>query len=362
MPRALRGVALAALAAALTGGVSSAQGTSPTVSITAQALTLATWSADTDNLQLVRGRVTVGGRPAAGVRLRVDGYALHSPTDARGGFAALVDATRIGRHQVTVMGATGTGFSPVAERALAAARGSIDVAYRIRGLRQGRTNTGQPTIEGTLANRDGMAPPTVVLYSYELVGRLVDAHGKPVVGGRVSTRTVDRDYWTVSSPTTADGSFRSLFTASSEQGGDPVPITLRISVGDLVYSYLPAEYVEFARLKSARIDISLPPAGYPIALPVPHSYPGAIYEGIVVGAAADGQVVRPVRTTWPDASGRFTMVLPRRLAGRTISLWEDDLQLFSVATPHAGGPLDLRDWPTRVPNSAPRNIASVRLK
>lgn len=362
MRRALRAVLVAALAAGLSGGVSSARETAPVVSIAVPPLTLATWSAETDNLQLVHGKVTVGGRGAAGVRLRVDGYALPTQTDAQGAFAALIDATRLARHRVTVVGAAGTQVSQGAERALAAAHGSIDVAYRIGSLRAGRTSAGEPTLEGRIANRDGVAPPGVALYSYELVGRLTDAHGKPVAGARVSTRTVDRDYWTVSSPTTADGSFRSLFTASSEQGGNPVPMTLRVSVGDLVYSYLSAEYVKFSRLRSARVDIQLPPAGYPIALPVPHSYPGAIYQGVVVGATAGGRVVRPVRMTWPDATGRFTIVLPRRLAGRTVSLWEGNLQLFSAVTPHAGGPLDLRDWPTAVPTDAPQDVARVRLR
>jgi hypothetical protein len=182
------------------------------------------------------------------------------------------------------------------------------------------------------------------------------------VGARVSTRTVDRDYWTVSAATKADGSFESLFTASGAQGGNPVPMTVRVAVGDLLYSYLPREFVAFQRLQSASVEIRLPPRGYPMALPVPRSYPGAIYEGVVVGASVGGAVVRPVRVTWPDASGRFTLVLPRRFAGRTVSLWEDKLQLFSRVVPRAGGSVDLRDWPAQLPPDAPRDVARARLK
>src|SRR5205823_6574974 len=131
-----------------------------------------------------------------------------------------------------------------------------------------------------------------------------------VVGARVSTRTLDRDFWTVSSLTDAAGRYSSLFTASSEFGGNPVPFSIRVAKGDRVYEFLPDENVVFQRLQSARMDIHLPPRGYPLALPLPASYPGAVYEGIVVGAAADGKPVRPLSATWPDAGGRFRLVLP----------------------------------------------------
>jgi hypothetical protein len=202
----------------------------------------------------------------------------------------------------------------------------------------------------------------VVLYSYELAGRVTDARGRPVVGARVSTRTVDRDYWTVSSPTNADGSFESLFTASSEQGGDPVPMTLRVSLGDLVYEYLPGEYVLFRRLRSARLDIRLPPRGYAIALPVPRAFRGASYEGVVLGAVVGGKVVRPLSVTWPDRTGRFKLVLPRSLAGQTASLWEANVRLFSGDVPHSGGPIALGGWPSALPADAPRDLVRVRLR
>jgi hypothetical protein len=367
MRKALLAAVVAALAVALSSGASSAGEGAAGISIKAPMLTLAGWQADSDNLRPVRGTIAINGLPVTGVRLRVDGYQLPFRSDRDGRFTYLVDATRLARHVVTVADATGgrtngVALSRGAQRAMVSVSGSIDVAYAIHDLRVGRNSAGQPTVEGRIADASGTPPPTVVLYSYELVGHVVDSRGRPVVGARVSTRTVDRDYWTVSSATKADGSFESLFTASSGQGGNPVPMTLRVAVGDLLYSYLPREFVAFQRLQSASLEVRLPPRGYPMALPVPRSYPGAIYEGVVVGASVGGTVVRPVRVMWPDASGRFTLVLPRRFAGRTVSLWEDKLQLFSRVASRAGGSVDLRDWPSQLPQDAPRDVARAHLK
>jgi hypothetical protein len=191
---------------------------------------------------------------------------------------------------------------------------------------------------------------------------VTDANGKPVAGARVSTRTLGRDYWTLSIPTDAQGRYSSLFTASDASGDSPVPFTVRVARGNLVYQFLSQEVVEFQRLRSARMDIRLPPRGYPMLLPLPSSYPGAIYEGIVVGVAQGAVPVRPVSVTWPDANGRFRMVLPASLAGRTLSLWEGKLDLFSHAPAQPGGTIDLRDWPRTLTPETPRDLARVTLR
>jgi hypothetical protein len=245
--------------------------------------------------------------------------------------------------------------------ALEHATAAVQVAYAVHDLKAGKDAHGNPTVSGRLAFRDGTAPPTVALLTYELRGTVVDADGKPVVGARVSTRTLDRDFWTVSAPTDSHGRYHSVFIASSELGGDPVPFSVRVAKDDLVYEFLPDENVLFRRLQSARMDLRLPPKNYPLALPDPTSYPGAVYEGIVAGVTASGKPVRPLAATWPDAQGRFTLTLPGRLAGEAVSIWEARLDLFSKARATAGGAIDLRDWPTRLPAGAPREIASVTL-
>jgi hypothetical protein len=109
------------------------------------------------------------------------------------------------------------------------------------------------------------------------------------------------------------------------------------------------------------MDLRLPPRGYAMVLPLPRSYPGAIYEGIVVGVAQGDVPVRAVSVTWPDAVGRFRLVLPRSLAGRKVSLWEAKLDLFSRAAAKPGGAIDLRDWPRALAPDAPRDLARVTL-
>ena len=314
-----------------------------------------------DNVIRVEARVTAAGAPVVGARLQVDGYEL-PPTDARGVAVYVADATRLARHVVSVadLSSARVGGSPLAARSTRSA--AISVAYPIRDLRAGRDARGNPTVSGRISYADGTAPTVLSQYSYELTGTVTDANGRPVVGARVSTRTADRDYWTVSTPTDELGRYSSLFAASSERAGNPVPLNVNVSRDDLVNQFLPEEFVAFQRLKSARMDIQLPPHGYALALPLPRSYPGAIYEGIVVGVAVGGRSARPLSGTWPDAKGRFRLTLPRTLAGDRVSLWEAKVQLFSKTRATPGGPIDLRDWPAAFRADTPRDLARIELK
>jgi hypothetical protein len=334
---------------ALTGSGGAARNTAAVIAVP-RPYTVAAWRAAGDNLVAAQGTITIGGSPMRGARVKVDGYVLPAPTDAQGRFTYLVDGTRMARHVVSIVSSVPTSGA------------AITVAYPLVDLRVSRDSSGRPVVIGRIAHAPGAAPAATSLYSYELTGTVTDADGKPVVGARVSTRTLGRDYWTLSSPTDAQGRYDSLFTASDASGNNPVPFTVRIARGDLVYQFLPQEVVQFQRLRSARLDLRLPPRGYAMLLPLPRSYRGAIYEGIVVGAAQGGVPVRPVSVTWPDADGRFRMVLPRSLAGRTVSLWEAKLDLFSRAQAKPGGTIDLRDWPRVLAHDAPRDLARVTLR
>ena len=331
------------------------------------AMPLRVWSAATDNLVPEQGTVTVGGKPVSGVHVRVDNYDVPGVTDTNGHFVYLVDGTLLARHVVTVSDATtgkvgGSALSSSEQSTLAASTASIDVVYSVRDLKASRNGAGQPVVSGQLARADGGAPPVVGLLTYELKGTVTDSGGKPVAGAQVSTRTLDRDYWTVSTVTDAQGRYSSLFTASAEAPGNPVPFTVRVSQGDVVYQFLSQEFVNFQRLQSATMDIRLPPAGYAMALPLPRSFPGALYSGIVVGVTNGVAPVHPVSATWLDSSGRFTITLPKRLAGQPVSIWEAKLNLFSAVEAKPGGAIDLQDWPVTLPPDAPRDLATVTLK
>jgi hypothetical protein len=360
---ALLGVTGAAIGSALAGGVAQARQAIVAPPIYA----LQPWTAATDNLVAAQGTIELGGTPVSGVGMRVDSYELPRPTDASGHFVYLLDRTLLARHVATVTDLTnakvgGRALTDADRSALLASRAAITVAYAVKDLKVSRDGAGHPVVTGRLADGTGAPPPAVGLLTYQLTGTVTDADGKPVAGAQVSTRTLDRDYWTVSTQTDSKGFYSSLFTASAESGGNPVPFTVRVSKGDLVYQFLSQEFVNFQRLQSARLDVRLPPSGYAMALPRPRSYAGAVYTGTVVGVAAGDTIVRPVAATWPDGAGRFRITLPQKLAGRTVALWEGKLNLFSrpVATP--GAAIDLVEWPATLPREAPRDLVRVQLK
>jgi hypothetical protein len=329
-------------------------------------LAVATWNPNSDNLAAATATIELAGKPIAGVHVRVGDFDVPAVTDAKGQFVYLVDDTLLGRHVVTVTDATGATVGGKAltssqRAALQQTEASIDVAYTVRDLGTSRNSAGDPVVTGRLVDSSGNPPPPVGLLTYRLTGTVIDSDGKPVSGAQVSTRTLDRDYWTVSTPTDAQGRYSSLFTASSEAPQNPVPFTVRVSVGNTVYQFLPEEFVYFERLKSARLDIRLPPTGYAMAIPRPQSYPGAVYTGIVAAVAHGSTPVRPLSITWPDRSGRFKIVLPKDVAGQTLSLFEADLSLFSPFKAVPGGPVALGEWPKSLPADAPRDVAPVHL-
>ena len=110
------------------------------------------------------------------------------------------------------------------------------------------------------------------------------------------------------------------------------------------------------------MDIQLPasPTGV-LPLPTATSYPGAIYQGLLVGASVGGHVVKPLAATWPDARGRFTIVLPSSTRGKTVRLWESSLQSFSTFPAAAGGRVDLRTWPRALSPRVSTGVVNVRV-
>jgi hypothetical protein len=311
----------------------------------------------------VKGTVELDGKPVRGAVVQVDAFRLPAATGPNGGFTYLADGTAVARHVVSVVDVSqakvgGRPLTTAEQTALKAARGAITVAYVVNNLKIAKNGSGQPVITGTLNDGAGKTPPAVEIYSHELSGTVTDSSGKPVVGAVVSTRTVDRDYWTESEATDSKGYYTSLFPASAEASGKLVPFTVRVAVGDVVYQFLPAEYVYFKRLQSAVMNLQLPPDGYAMALPLPTTKPGAVYTGMTVGVQENGRNIRPVSTTWPDKDGNFKIVLPASSAGKQVSIWEGVQNLYQVAPAKAGGDVELTEWPLVVPPSFPQDLAT----
>ena len=108
-----------------------------------------------------------------------------------------------------------------------------------------------------MTNSAGVAPPPVGLYTYRLSGTITNAAGQPVQGAVVVGRTNDRDFWTFSSPSDANGHYTSLFHASDELDEDPVPINIGVALGQVSYGGNLGTVANFARNQSATLDIQL---------------------------------------------------------------------------------------------------------
>ena len=102
-----------------------------------------------------------------------------------------------------------------------------------------------------------------------------------------------------------------------------------------------------------------PGANYTLSTPT--AYNGAVYTGLVVGATADGRVVKPVAEQWPSATGVFSMTLPSSVRGKTIAIWENQRQSFSRFAAVPGGAIDLASWPVQLGPAVPAGLARLKL-
>ncbi|HEV2591230.1 MAG TPA: PQQ-binding-like beta-propeller repeat protein, partial [Gaiellaceae bacterium] len=327
------------------------------------AIVVKPWNANTSNQQPVQGRVTVGGKPVAGAIMRIGGWVASSPTDAGGRFTYPVDTSTPGRHVAAVVGfARGTvGGRPLtsAQRSSLLGRtAGINVGYAVKGA-SAHVSGGNVVITGRLADTAGNPAPPVVLYSYELKGTITDAAGHPVKGAVVTTRTNDRQYWTQSRPSAANGSYASFLVAADQEGDNPVPMTVGVAVGNTSYAEPFGDAINFAHLSSATMNVSLPGgASLPKNVLQPTAIPGAIYQGLLVGVVSShGGVIKPVSATWPTAQGSFRIVLPGSARGKTVAFWESPAQFFSASHEQPGGAVDLSIYPHSLSAHAPQGIA-----
>jgi len=359
-PRAAHAPAAAAAAAAA-GGAGRVSGPA--------GLVVSAWDANSSNTEPVAGRVTLGGQPVVGAVVRVDGWVDPSPTDAAGAFSYPLDDTTPARHVATVVAdndatVAGRRLSAAQRAALLGASGGISVGYQISGLSARVDGAGDVVVSGRLSV-GSQAPPTVLLYSYLLRGVVTGPGGAPVAGAVITTRTNDRQYWTQSRPSGADGAYASFLVAADQEGDNPVPMEVGVAVGGTAYSLPAADEVNFAKLQSDVLNIQLPAAAGATLTPAaisPQPIPGGIYQGLLVGVVGgNGGVIRPLSASWPDSSGRFRLVLPAAARGLTVKFWQDNRQFFSATAAAAGGPVNLADYPSTLPADAPQDLATLSL-
>ncbi len=332
---------------------------------TAAPLAVRIWGANAANATRVSGQLLLGGKPVKGAAMEVDNYTLQQRTNAAGRFSYLVDTTIPRRHivhAVRLSHATvdGRPLTAAQRRALIRASGAFDVGYKVSGLRVSSSGK-NVVVTGRISYADGRPAPPVVLYTYQLSGTITDASGHPVAGATVVTRTQDRNYWTFSTPSDADGHYVSFFTASDAAGENPVPLTVQVASGATSYASPFGKNVDFTQLRSATMNIRLPasPAA-PLQVPTSSSYAGAVYEGVLVGVSARNGVVKPLAASWPSETGVFRLVLPATVKGQRLRVWEDYSTFFQSAQARPGGPIDLSAWPHIPPGGQPQGLATVQ--
>jgi len=331
-------------------------------------LNVVAWDPDTSNTKDVQGHLLLGGKPVAGAVVQINGW-LARPTDESGAFTYPVDNTVPSRHVVTVADASratvgGKPLSKAQRAAVLRATGGISVGYQIADLNARLGSGGTVVVSGRLTYGKNQAPQPVGIYSYLLNGTITDSNGRPVQGAVVTTRTNDHKFWTYSSPSGANGHYSSFLVAADQEGDDPVPMTVGVAVGQTSYAEPIVDFINFAALKSATLNIQLPASPSTTLVKTaltPQAIPGAIYEGIVVGAVGNGHVIKPVSATWPTAAGRFQLVLPSSARGVTVKLYEEQRQFFSTSVAAPGGKVDLSVYPNAPATDAPQGVATLKL-
>jgi PQQ-dependent dehydrogenase (methanol/ethanol family) len=326
------------------------------------------WNADTSNTQSVQGRVLFAGKPVAGAVVQIGGWTNPTPTDSSGAFGYPADNTLAARHVARVVDVShatvgGKPLSAAQAKSLLGKGTGISVGYKVDQV-SAKVQGGNVVVTGRVTDSAGSAAPTVGLYSYELRGKVTDANGNPVKGAVVTTRTGDRQFWTQSRPSGADGSYASFLVSTDDAGDDPVPMQVGVAVADVAYAEPLTDLINFAKTSSSTLDIQLPGSGTTLVKTSlnPQPVPGAVYEGLLVGVVGgNGKVIRPVSATWPNGSGRFQLVLPSSARGKTVVFWEDHRQFFSTKHAVPGGPVDPAIYPKSLPSDAPQGLATQKL-
>ncbi|MQA74859.1 MAG: hypothetical protein GEU88_11045 [Solirubrobacterales bacterium] len=327
-----------------------------------------TWRLASSNVAVVRGCVLWDGQPVEGVRVRVGQYRVRAPTDGSGGFQYTLDSTLGQARTVSVADASdatlgGEPLDEEATQALLDASASLGSHFRLSEIEARRRGDGSVLLTGQASYANGTPPQPVVLFAYQLSGRVTDRNGEPVEGARVSTRTPEEGLesgWSLSLPTDAKGRYTDFFYPAAPPG-QRSQLVVRVGKGRHIWEFPEGQFIEFPRLRSSVMDVQLPPPDFALAPPTVRARDGVVYEGLLVGVIADGRPVDPLRARWPDARGRFAFVLPSSLAGRRVSFWQSVTYLFARRTARPGAPIDLRYWPKRIPPGSPRGVARMRL-
>jgi hypothetical protein len=310
------------------------------------------------NVAHVHGSVRVDGEPVRGLTVLVGAHRLPAPTTRDGGFDVTVDSTLVERRPVTFadLGKARIGSHHLdhdQRAALEGADAAVQVGYAIDDLAV-ETSGGSTTLSGVAHFRDGAPVVPVVLYSYRLRGIVTDESGDPLANAVVSTRNADREAWTLSTPTAADGRYDSFFYPGTASGAFDV----RVAHRDAAYELPSANTVSFTPLQSERMDARVDTRTGTIRTLTVVPERGAVYEGLFVGVLLDGTPLHVTAATWPDARGRFSITFDApdgsTVRASDLRTWQAQGYYFSADKAVPGGPVDPDSIPSTPRESDPR--------
>jgi len=331
--------------------------------ITAPPVVATPWSnqGGANNVAQVQGKVMLDDQPVAGAKIAVAGYVVPQLTDANGTFTFPADRNSVRRYPVRVVDvsqakAGANALTSQQQDALKAAEGSIEVHYAIQNVKVTKQSDGSFAVSGTVSFANNDAPPPVVLFAFRLQGMVTDANGKPVTDATVVIRSPGRD-WAASRKTDQNGRYSTFFWPTADEGWRVIVVR-----GDQVYQAPDNTTYTFPALSSASFDVKLNADGSTFTANQPKAIAGIIYDGVLVGVAANGNPVKPISATWPDERGQFSLVLPGSLAGQTVSWWEQPGAYFSPAEAKPGGSVDLTEYPTTLAPNVPSHFATLALQ
>jgi hypothetical protein len=323
------------------------------------------WQANSSNVQSVTARVLWNNTPVVGAHVVVGLYPVRRATDKTGSFSYDLDDTVAGRHVIRVSSLAhatinGKRLTAGQRKSINRATGGFTSAFGISGLHARVRKNGSVLVTGKATDSAHNGPPGVHLLTYVLSGRITDAQGNPVKGAIVVTRTLDRQYWTRSNPTNAQGYYSSFFPASDQTSADPVPISVGVALGNISYGGALGTNINFARLQSSVLNIQLG-NGTSYTISPPDPYVSSIQAGLTVGVTIGDKVVKPLSARWPKRNGDFSLVLPSSVRGHTVSFFENQVQVPSRFAASPGGAMDMKSYKGFIGPTVPRNLAPLAI-
>ena len=323
------------------------------------------WNPNTSNVQTVSARLLWNNQPVVGAHVLVGQFPVPRATDKNGSFSYDLDTTQAARHPIrvsSVAGATvsGKALTPGQKRTIMGAAGGFAAYYGITGVHATVRQDGSVLVTGKTSDSSHTAPPPVHLVTYTLRGRVTDAEGKPVQGAIVVTRTQDRNYWTRSDPTNAQGYYTSFFPASDQTDDNPVSMAVGVALGNVSYGGTLGVNTNFARLQSSVMNVQLG-SGTSFTISPPTAYNTVVLDGLTIGVRTGGKVIRPLSAHWPTKRGKFSLVLPSSVRGKVVSFFENQFHTTSRFLTSPGGRVDLKSYPRRIAGTIPRDLARVTI-